>query len=690
MSSRLASTPIGSARTTGGSKRTRRLRGRGPARSRLGAGLTTVPVAPLIDPMLALMSPAVVAENRRYCSQLRRPGRARARRRTGPDQGFCRSAARRSPSSPSSPRETWSPASTRSSGCLAHGGMGWIYLARDHNVSDRWVVLKGLLNTGDDDAIAAALAERRFLAEVEHPNIVKIFNFVQHEGSGYIVMEYVGGKSLKQMLKDRSGDQRRATDAAAGRQAIAYMLEILPALGYLHALGLLFCDFKLDNVIQDGDSLKLIDLGGVYRIDDACARSTGRSATRRPRSPRSGPSVASDLYTVGAHAGAAVHRLQGLPEHVLAHAARRRTTVPLFAAHDSLYRLLLKGTAPEPDDRFQSAEEMADQLLGVLREVTVDPAVGALGSTPSSLFETPVVASDQIEWSELPRLRPDPEDPMTPWIAGSHGDRARPSGWPRWPRRPRPRRWSTSPTRTPCSPGAGSAGSGGGRDRCDPRRGPLGLASGVAQRPRRPRDRRSRRGDQFVQHRLRPDPGRVGTEAGARGRVRRAGDIDVARSLYRDLAGDRRRLHRAGPVRSGPPRRSGRRSRRCARHARGHRPHQPGLDRRQGSPSPTARHGWRAGPATWRPSTPQRASTRSRERADDLAIGRVWVLEAALAAVGPPVIDPAPRSPGSATEVDLRRALESTWRAAAQHSEDAEDRVRCVDRANAVRPRTLV
>jgi serine/threonine-protein kinase PknG len=65
-------------------------------------------------------------------------------------------------------------------GCLAHGGLGWIYLAKDRNVSDRWVVLKGLLDTGDADAMAAAVAERQFLAEVEHPNIARIYNFVQH------------------------------------------------------------------------------------------------------------------------------------------------------------------------------------------------------------------------------------------------------------------------------------------------------------------------------------------------------------------------------------------------------------------------------------------------------------------------------------------------------------------------------
>src|SRR4030095_1849019 len=69
-------------------------------------------------------------------------------------------------------------------GCLAHGGLGWIYLARDKNVSDRWVVLKGLLNSTDADALAAAIAERQFLAQVEHPLIVEIYNFVTHDEAG--------------------------------------------------------------------------------------------------------------------------------------------------------------------------------------------------------------------------------------------------------------------------------------------------------------------------------------------------------------------------------------------------------------------------------------------------------------------------------------------------------------------------
>ena len=51
-------------------------------------------------------------------------------------------------------------------------------------------------------------------------------------------------------------------------QAIAYAVEVLPALGYLHGRGLVYCDFKPDNVIQTEEQLKLIDMGAVRRIDD--------------------------------------------------------------------------------------------------------------------------------------------------------------------------------------------------------------------------------------------------------------------------------------------------------------------------------------------------------------------------------------------------------------------------------------
>src|SRR5262249_59246808 len=116
----------------------------------------------------------------------------------------------------------------------------WLYLAMDRNLSNRWVVLKGLLNTTDPAAVEAAVAERRFLAEVEHPAIVGVYNFVQHadrqtgEQAGYIVMEYVGGQSLRQLLLAK----RARGESLTLPVALAYMIEVLPALGYLHSRGL--------------------------------------------------------------------------------------------------------------------------------------------------------------------------------------------------------------------------------------------------------------------------------------------------------------------------------------------------------------------------------------------------------------------------------------------------------------------
>ncbi|WP_431930186.1 protein kinase domain-containing protein [Nonomuraea jabiensis] len=218
-------------------------------------------------------------------------------------------------------------------GCLAHGGLGWIYLARDKNVSDRWVVLKGLLNTGDADAMAAALAERRFLAEVEHPNVVKIYNFAQHATGGYIVMEYVGGQSLRQL---------REAGPLPLPQVIAYGLEILRAFGYLHDQGLLYCDLKPDNVLQSQEQLKLIDLGGVRRIDDEDGAIYGTAGYQAPEIAERGPSVASDLYTVG-------RTLAVLSFDFRGNASSMKHALPdVLPLPESFALLLRRATDPDP------------------------------------------------------------------------------------------------------------------------------------------------------------------------------------------------------------------------------------------------------------------------------------------------------------------------------------------------------
>jgi serine/threonine-protein kinase PknG len=279
------------------------------------------------------------------------------------------------------------------------------------------VVLKGLLNTGDKDALAVAIVEKQFLAQVEHPLIVEIYNFVTHEDAGYIVMEYVGGTSLKQILKDRMRANNGKFDPLPVDQALAYILEILPAFSYLHDLGLIYCDFKPDNLIQVGDAVKLIDLGGVRRVDDQESAIYGTVGYQAPEVAQVGPTVASDIYTIGRTCVVLMTEFRGYQTKFVASLPPVDET-PLFATHDSLYRLLSKACAADPADRFASVDEFRVQLLGVLREVVAQKTPGtALTSAASVLFEAPAITSEALEWNQLPALRVDTSDPQYAWLS---------------------------------------------------------------------------------------------------------------------------------------------------------------------------------------------------------------------------------------------------------------------------------
>ncbi|URM97324.1 serine/threonine-protein kinase PknG [Actinomadura madurae] len=352
-------------------------------RGMLGAGLVEVPPVPARDPASAIMDKPEVPENRRFCSKCdEKVGRSRGGR-PGRTEGFCRNCGHPFSFTPKLHPGEMIGGQYEVLGCLAHGGLGWVYLARDHNVSERWVVLKGLLDTGDADSLAAATAERAFLAEVEHPNIVKIYNFVRHGDSGYIVMEYVGGRSLKDILLSTRKQQGEHAALPLG-QVIAYGLEVLSALGYLHGVGLLYCDFKPDNAIQSEEQLKLIDLGGVRRAFDVDSPIFGTPGYQAPEIGSQGPSITSDLYTVGRTLAVLSFPFRGYTGRHL-RSLPPREEVPLFQRYESYHRLLRRATHPDPARRFQSAAEMAEQLTGVLREV-LSAEDGRPRPAPSPLF----------------------------------------------------------------------------------------------------------------------------------------------------------------------------------------------------------------------------------------------------------------------------------------------------------------
>ena len=164
-------------------------------------------------------------------------------------------------------------------------------------------------------------------------------------------------------------------------EAIGFMLEILPALGYLHSIGLTYNDLKPENIMITEEQLKLIDLGAVSRIN-SFGYLYGTPGYQAPEIVRTGPTVASDIYTVGRTLAALTLDLRtrkgryvdGLPEDD-----------PVLTEYDSFGRLLRRAIDADPRRRFGSAEEMSGQLLGVLREVVAQDS-GVPRSGLSAVF----------------------------------------------------------------------------------------------------------------------------------------------------------------------------------------------------------------------------------------------------------------------------------------------------------------
>lgn len=266
---------------------------------------------------------------------------------------------------------------------LAVGGMGIIHLAEDL-ILKRRVVIKSLLTGDDPELIAQSVKEREFLATIKHANIVSIYDFFMAENRGYIVMEYVQGMTLYQLM----ADQERVL---AVPDAIRYILSILPAFSYFAKLRLAYCDFKAENlmveVLKDGSQMvKLIDLGTVIKWTAHPEAVYGTKGFYAPEATHA-PSPITDLYSICRTLAWLVSWMDlddppfGMPPI---------ERYPVFQAYPMLYRLLVKGTHPNPARRFRSAEELGAQLAGVLRMIVGgDPD----GRTPSQFFLSPTLTT---------------------------------------------------------------------------------------------------------------------------------------------------------------------------------------------------------------------------------------------------------------------------------------------------------
>ena len=391
-------------------------------------GRRSLPPLEGTDPRDAVLADAVVPERKRFCRnpKCRQPvGRAKGDR-PGRAEGFCQDCGWGfSFRPPLDPRTTVS-GRYEVEAPIGRGGLGWVYLAVDRKV-DRFVVLKGLVDPDDPTGRQVALDELRALGQANHPNIVGVYDAVQHPyqlpGPGhamlpidYIVMEHIQGRSLMQLYREhRDRDEYLPVDEVCG-----YILQALAALSHLHHRRLLYNDFSPDNVISAEDGrVRLIDLGGVSVENDLQGGTWGKEGYRDTRNP---PSVQTDLHAVARTMAVLTFRVPGFADP--AKGFPDPATEPLLARHESYRLFLLRATDPDPEHRFGSAEEMAGQLEAVQREVRAcdeeqphpglsdvfGPELRVVGADPDLFPAGPV---DRVAAAlALPDPQVDPADPQ--------------------------------------------------------------------------------------------------------------------------------------------------------------------------------------------------------------------------------------------------------------------------------------
>jgi eukaryotic-like serine/threonine-protein kinase len=290
---------------------------------------------------------------------------------------------------------------------LGSGGMANVYLAEDEELGRR-VAIK-ILNdryANDELFIERFRREAKSAAALSHPNIVSIYDRGQAEGTYYIAMEVIEGRSLKELILTRG-------PLPIG-QAIAFTLEILDALRFAHRHGIIHRDVKPHNILIGGERLKVTDFGiaraGASQMTEA-GSIMGTAQYLSPEQARGAPVTASsDLYSVAivlfemltgkvpfsgdSAIEIAMKHLNELPKPP----SKIRPEIP-----EQLDKVVLRALAKAPEDRYQTAEEFAEDLHRVEAGLPLAPetseAATALLAAPGTTIggTTQVLPSDATE-----------------------------------------------------------------------------------------------------------------------------------------------------------------------------------------------------------------------------------------------------------------------------------------------------
>ncbi|MFL5943411.1 MAG: Stk1 family PASTA domain-containing Ser/Thr kinase [Gaiellaceae bacterium] len=307
---------------------------------------------------------------------------------------------------------------------LGAGGMADVYLAEDQELGRR-VAIK-ILNgrhANDDQFIERFRREAKNAAALNHPNIVSIYDRGEAEDTYYIAMEYLDGRTLKELIVGHG--------QAPVRVAVEYARQILSALRFAHRHGIVHRDIKPHNVLVDREGRVKVTDFGIARAGTSQMTETGSivgtAQYLSPEQARGGEvDQRSDLYSLGVvlyelvtgktpfegdtPVEIAMKHLSATPQKP----SELRSDIP-----PELDMVIMRALAKDPDERYQSADEMESDLERVARgapvaAATMDaatqvlrrPAAAATAATaatmiaPSATVPPPPVVEEEVEEQE--------------------------------------------------------------------------------------------------------------------------------------------------------------------------------------------------------------------------------------------------------------------------------------------------
>lgn len=256
---------------------------------------------------------------------------------------------------------------------IGQGGMADVFLAVD-TILNRQVAIKILRADLSTDAVSILRFEReaQAAAALAHPNIVEIYDVGDYKGHHYIVMEYVTGKTLKQVIRSRG--------PLVNEEAVDIMKQLCSAISEAHSRGIIHRDIKPQNVIVKADgSIKILDFGiatakGSMQLTQANNVMGSVHYLAPELSKGEAASPQSDIYALGIVlyemlAGDVPFKADQAVQIALKHMREPMPDVRLINASvpQSIANVITRATAKDPNNRYGSCREMLQDISTCLR-----------------------------------------------------------------------------------------------------------------------------------------------------------------------------------------------------------------------------------------------------------------------------------------------------------------------------------